>query len=318
MPHILLVKTSSLGDVVHNLPVVSDIRAVSPDARIEWVVEEAFASIAELHPSVGRVIPVALRRWRTSFFRRETRDEMRDFREEVRRDPYDAVIDTQGLFKSALITWMARGGRHGLNLMSAREPLFFFYDRTYAVPWSEHAVERNRILAARALGYERPSAINYGIRAPAVRFPWLPEGGYAVLVHATSARTKLWPEDRWSGLGASLQERGMRSILTWGNAVEQQRAESIALRIRGAVVTPALSLAEAAALLGGARVVVGLDTGLTHLAAALKVATVGIYCATDPAATGLYGCPRAVNLGSIGKPPGEGEVVAAVDGVLAW
>jgi heptosyltransferase I len=313
MPRILLVKTSSLGDVIHNLPVASDIRAAIPDARIDWVVEESLAAIPPLHSAIARVLPVALRRWRTSFFSAAARKEIRAFLRDLRRETYDAVIDTQGLLKSALVTWMARGPRHGLDLASAREPLFLFYDRTYSVPWTLHAVERNRRLAAQALGYSVPATVTYGVAAPAARYSWLPEDPYAVLVHATSAPEKLWPEEHWIELGERLRERGARSVLTWGSASEQRRAQRIAQRVPGAIVAPALPLADAAAVLGGARMVIGLDTGFTHFAAALDVATVGIYCATDPAATGLYGRDRAVNLGGIGEAPAVTDVVSTLD-----
>lgn len=312
MPRILLVKTSSLGDVVHNLPVATDIRAALPRAEIDWVVEEAFAAIPRLHPAVARVIPVAIRRWRSRFLDHAVRGEIGAFARELKREAYDAVIDTQGLVKSALVAWTARGTRHGFDFTSSREPLFFFYDRTYSVPWTMHAVERNRALAARALAYPVPSTVNYGIAATGASFAWLPSGPYAVLVHAASARAKLWPEPRWIELAAQLGERGMRSVLPWGNADERLRAEAIARAVPGAVVAPALPLSEVSALLAGARAVIGVDTGLAHLAAALQVPTVGIYCATDPAATGLYGSARAVNLGAPGAPPQVGEVLAAL------
>ena len=317
MRRILLVKTSSLGDVVHNLPVASDIRAAAPAAEIDWVVEEPFAAIPRLHPAVARVLPVAIRRWRSSFLRPVVREEIRAFTRELKREPYDAVIDTQGLLKSALVAWAARGTRHGLDFASAREPLSFFYDRTYAVPWTMHAVERNRALASQALGYAVPLIVNYGISTSPAKFVWLPDGPYAVLVHATSARAKLWPDERWIELATRLNERGMRSVLPWGDTAERVRAESIARPVPGAVVAPGLSLADAAAVLAGARAVAGVDTGLTHFAAALKVPTVGIYCATDPAATGLYGCARAVNLGAPGAPPSAAEVLGALEGVMA-
>jgi heptosyltransferase-1 len=312
MKKILLVKTSSLGDVVHNLPVASDIRAAAPAAAVDWVVEEPFAAIPRLHPAVARVLPVAIRRWRSSFFNRAVREEIRAFARELKREPYDAVIDTQGLLKSALVAWAAPGIRHGLDFASAREPLSFFYDRTYAVPWTMHAVERNRALAGQALGYAVPSTVDYGIGASPAKFTWLPDRPYAVLVHATSARAKLWPDERWIELAARLSERGIRSVLPWGDTAERVRAERIAKPVPGAVVTPGLPLADVIAVLAGARAVVGVDTGLAHLAGALKVATVGIYCATDPAATGLYGCARAVNLGGPGASPSVSEVLAAL------
>ena len=317
MRRILLVKTSSLGDVVHNLPVASDIRAAAPAAEIDWVVEESFAAIPRLHPAVARVLPVAIRRWRSRFLSGAARDEIRAFTRALKLESYDAVIDTQGLLKSALVAWAARGTRHGLDFASAREPLSFFYDRTYSVPWTMHAVERNRALAAQALGHAVPLTVNYGISTPPAKFVWLPNGPYAVLVHATSARAKLWPDERWLELATRLNERGMRSVLPWGDTAERLRAEAIARPVPGAVVAPGLSLADVAAVLAGARAVAGVDTGLTHLAAALQVPTAGIYCATDPAATGLHGCARAVNLGRPGAPPTAREVLAALEGVMA-
>lgn len=312
MKKILLVKTSSLGDVVHNLPVASDIRAAVPAAEIDWVVEESLAAIPRLHPAVARVLPVAIRRWRSRFLDRGVREEIRAFTRELKRESYDAVIDTQGLLKSAWVAWTARGTRHGLDFASAREPLSFFYDRTYAVPWTMHAVERNRALAAQALGYAVPLTVDYGISAASVKFTWLPDGQYAVLVHATSAPAKFWPEARWIELATRLNDRGMRSVLPWGNTAERLRAESIARPVAGAVVTPGLSLADVAAVLAGASAVTGVDTGLTHFAAALGVPTAGIYCATNPAATGLHGRARAVNLGAPAAPPSVGEVLDAL------
>ena len=313
MPRILLVKTSSLGDVVHNLPVASDIRDSVPSAEIDWVVEEAFTAIPRLHPAVARVLPVAMRRWRVRLLDGGVRSEIRAFLDDLRRNTYDVVIDTQGLLKSALIARAARGFRVGLDFASSREPLSLFYDRTCAVPWTMHAVERNRVLAARALGYAVPPAAKYGISAHAAGFVWLPREPYVVLLHATSARAKLWPQARWVELAGRLADRGVRSVLTWGSGEERMRAEEIARPIAGATVAPALSLADAAAVLAGARAVAGVDTGLTHLAGALDVPTVGIYCATDPAATGLYGCARATNLGGSGAPPAVDEVMGTLE-----
>lgn len=311
MKSILLVKTSSLGDVVHNLPVADDIRSAYPDAEIDWVVEEGFAAIPPMHPAVRSVLPVAIRRWRSLLWRRQTRDEIRVFLRRLRARSYDAVIDTQGLLKSALIARAARGIRFGLDWQSAREPLALFYDRTFSVPWTLHAVERNRALAGQALGYLLPS-LNYGIRAAPARFSWLPAARYAVLLHASSAKRKLWPEARWIEVGKPFAQRGVCCVLPWGSAAERDRCDRLAARLSGAVVPPALPLDEAAGLLAGAQAVIGVDTGLTHLAAALGVPTVGVYCATDPAATGLYGCPRALNLGGIGKLPQAEEVIAAL------
>jgi heptosyltransferase-1 len=313
MPRILLVKTSSLGDVVHNLPAASDIAAVFPDARIDWVVEELFAPIPRMHRHVERVIPVALRRWRTAWWRPDTRDEAASFLRELRQARYDVILDSQGLFKSAIIARAAHGLRCGLDWHSAREPLRLFYDRVFRVPRERHAVERNRELAARAFGYNGHRPVDYGIQAPETSFAWLGVPRYAVLVHGTSAPEKVWTEQRWIALGRALRDSETVAVLPWGSANERARSARLAAAIPGAVVTPALGISEVAALLAGARCVAGVDTGLTHLAAALGVATVGIYTATSPDRTGVYGSARAVNLGAPGAPPEPDAVLEALD-----
>ena len=313
MPNILLVKTSSLGDIVHTLPAVTDVRRAHPEISIEWVIEKSFAPIAHLHDGVARVIEIALRNWRRAFWRATERSAIRTAVRELRREHYDAVIDAQGLIKSALVARLARGPRYGLDWHSAREPLGVFYDRTFRVPWTLHAVERNRLLVARALGYEVPAQLEYGIRAAPRRFDWLGAGPYAVLLHATSDARKLWREQDWIAVGAHFEQAGLDCVLPSGNARERERSMRLARGLRRAIVAPALALDELAALCAGARAVVGVDTGLTHLAAALGAPTVGIYNATDPAATGLYGAARAVNLGGIGAPPAAGAVIAATE-----
>ncbi len=309
---ILLVKTSSLGDVVHSLPVVSDIRTCFPGAHIDWVAETAFAAIARMHAGVNTVIPVAIRRWRRALLQTETRAEVCKFLNQLRAHEYDAIVDTQGLLKSALVACAARGTRYGLDWKSSREPLRLFYDRTFRVPWGQHAVLRNRSLAAQALGYALPAQTTYGITAPQRRLAWLPSARYAVLLHATSADKKLWPEPHWVELHNYLILNNIVSVLPWGNAVERARSERLAALMSNAVVPPALALEEVSALLAQAQAAAGVDTGLTHLAAALGVPTVGIYCATDPAATGIHACPRALNLGGVGKPPDAQTVIAAL------
>jgi heptosyltransferase-1 len=316
MPRVLLVKTSSLGDVVHNLPVVSDLVAAMPGASIDWVVEEAFTAIPRLHPQVSRVLPVAVRRWRRAPWKAEVRAEARGFLHELRGETYDAVIDTQGLLKSAWITRAAHGVRHGLDWSSSREPLAWFYDYCWHVPWGRHAVERNRELAAQALGYAVAAPARYGITAAVRQFAWLPGGPHAVLLHATSAARKLWPEAHWIELGRTLASRGITCVLPWGAATEGERSHRLARQIPRAIAPERMDLSTLSALLAQAQLVVGTDTGLTHLAGALGTPTLGLYCATDPAATGLYACARATNLGGIDNVPGVAAVIAAVDGLL--
>ncbi len=310
--NILLVKTSSLGDVIHALPAVSDARALVADVRVDWAVEETFAAVPRLHAGVTGVLPVAIRRWRRTWWRDAIRSEIAACVRNLRRQRYDAVIDAQGLFKSALIALAARGTRYGLDFRSSREPLALCYHRTFRVSWELHAVERNRLLLARALGYEVPAGCTYGISAAPRRFDWLAAGPYAVLLHATSGDYKLWDERNWVALGEAFNSSGVSCVLPWGSGGERARSERIAGKLRAATVPPLLSLDDLAGLLAGAKAVVGVDTGLAHLAAALGAPTVGVYCGTDPAATGIYGCARAVNLGGIGHAPAVNEVVSAL------
>jgi heptosyltransferase-1 len=313
-PDIVLIKTTSLGDVLHNLPVVTDIRARFPGARIDWVVEESFAALPALHPAVRQVVPVAVRRWRKTWW--ASRHEMKSVCNALRDNRYDYALDTQGLIKSALFTHCTHSVRCGYTWDSAREPLAsWFYDRTFHISKDLHAVERNRRLAAAALGYTVDGTPDYGIRTPDVALPWLPSQPYAALLHATSRDDKLWDEPNWIALGKRLHQAGMRAVLPWGNEQEKSRAGRLSAAIPEAVCAPRLNLNEAAALLGRARAVIGVDTGLSHLAAALDVPTVGIYTATDPGLTGLYAGARAVNLGGKSTPPALEEVIAALSGL---
>jgi len=309
---ILLVKTSSLGDVLHNLPVVTDIKRHYPSAQIDWLVEESFAALPKLHPAVHDVIPVALRRWRGRMLSTATWCEIKAFRTLLTEQHYDFAIDTQGLLKSALLMRGAHGLRCGFDKHSAREPLAsVLYQRKFAVSSGQHAIERNRQLVAQALGYTVDGHADYGIHTPSIEhFAWLEQGAYAVLLHATSRTDKLWDETNWIALGQYLHQKCIRSVLPWGSESERLRSLRLAAAIPGAITPPRLGLYEATALLGGAHAVIGVDTGLAHLAAALNVPTIGIYTATDPALTGLYAGARVINLGGINQAP---DVVSVKD-----
>lgn len=318
MPKILLVKTSSLGDVIHQLPAVTDILAHFPDARIDWVVEESFAELPALHPGIRRVIPVAVRRWRRALLNPASWREMAAFRQALQAYRYDMILDSQGLIKSAAITLLALGPRCGYGRASAREPLASMaYDKTIDIAKNLHAVERNRRLAGLALGYEPETPVDYGIVVPLAELPWLGTQPYVVLLHATSRADKEWPEADWLALAAHFRASGLRCILPWGSPKEQARSERLAAQMGNAIVAPRLNLTQAAALLGNARAVVGVDTGLTHLAAALKVPVVALYCASEPGLTGVYSAGPAVNLGQAGRVPQPDEVIAALAGVMA-
>lgn len=318
MLKILLVKTSSMGDVIHCLPVVTDIRTHFPDARIDWVVEESFAGIPVLHPGVSQVIPVAVRRWRKHVLSRTVHREAAAFMEKLRSQTYDVVLDLQGLLKSALITRLAHGTRCGFDRNSAREPIAaWFYDETVRIEKGRQAVERNRELAGRAFGYSPDSPVDYGIGAPALELPWLPARAHVALLHATSRDDKLWPEADWVALGTHLASRGICCLLPWGSAREHERSLRLAAQMPDAVVPPALTLGQAAAALKTSVAAVGVDTGLIHLAAALGVPSIALYCASDPGLTGLYAAGKAINLGSAGAPPDRSLVIDALNGLVA-
>jgi heptosyltransferase-1 len=334
LPRILLVKTSSLGDVVHNCPAASDIARCVPGAVIDWVVEEPFEQVAALHRSVRRVIPVAIRRWRSELLSAATWSEFGRFRGALRGERYDFVIDSQGLVKSALVAAFARGRIHGFDRGSAREPFAArFYGTQHAVPAGLHAVERNRRLAAEALGYSLEGACDYGLHVAAdlpveVRAP--ASSRYALLLTMTSREDKLWPEEHWRSLGTALEARGLHCLLPWGTEEEKCRCERIAAGLPGAVVPRRMTLAELARLASKARCVVGVDTGLAHLAVALGVPVVGLYRGSDPALTGLYaggpdggvvgganGDARVRNLGGPGVTPAVDEALAALQALGA-
>lgn len=306
MRRILFVKTSSLGDVIHNFPAVTDAARAIPGAAIDWVVEEGFAQAARLHPSVRRIIPLPLRRWRRSLWRAAAWSDLAAFRRALQSERYDAVIDTQSLLKSALIASMAFGEAHGMDRASARESLAArFYDVVHEVPRSLHAVERNRLLAARALGFEAAAAARYGLEGR----PSAHAGRYAVFLTMTSRAEKQWPEERWIELGRALSRPVM---LPWGSEAEKARARRISSQLEGSSVTERLDFGELKKLFLDASEVVGLDTGLTHLSAALGARTVGIYCASDPSLNGLYASANAANAGGARRSPLADEVLGCL------
>lgn len=313
MLKILLVKMSSMGDLVHNLPVVTDIRAHFPDALVDWVAEEAYVAIPSLHPAVRRVIPIAWRRWRRQLARRETWREMAEFRLLLKETDYDYVLDSQGLWKSAIVGKMASGILVGGDRRSIKEPLASaFYSRRLPISWSWHVVARCRAVAAGALGYAADAPPDYAIAAPPLAADWLPVAPYGVLMHAASRPEKLWPESCWVDLGRDLAKRSLISVLPWGSPAERERSRRLALQIPGAVVPPLMDLATAARFLAGSAIVVGLDTGFTHLSAALGRPTIGIYCDSDSRQAAVHGTALCASFGQAGAPPDYPTIHAAV------
>lgn len=287
---VLLIKTSSLGDVIHTLPALTDAARALPGIQFDWVVEEAFAEIPRWHPAVAEVIPVAIRRWRKQPLVTWRSGEWRAFKRRLRDQSYDLVIDAQGLLKSAWLTRYAQGPVAGLDRASAREPFASrFYDQPHSVPWGQHAVERLRQLFAAALGYPVPDSLGeYGLQ---LQQELEPAGSqpYLVFLHGTTWDTKHWPELYWRQLAEQVVAQGWQVRLPWGNAAEQARAQRIAADLNGVAVLPKLNLAGVARELSGASACVAVDTGLGHLAAALDVPTLSLFGPTNPGFTGAYG-----------------------------
>ncbi|WP_342650297.1 lipopolysaccharide heptosyltransferase I [Pseudomonas sp. REB1044] len=286
---VLIIKTSSLGDVIHTLPALTDAAHAVPGIRFDWVVEEGFAEIPSWHPAVDQVIPVAIRRWRKNLWQTLKSGEWKAFKQRVRERRYDLVIDAQGLVKSAWLTRLIKAPVAGLDRYSAREGLASrFYDRRLSVAVGQHAVERVRQLFALALAYDLPEGLGqYGLDLKRLQLP--PTAPYVVFLHGTTWATKHWPEAYWRELAERMGRRRMKVVLPWGNAAEQARAERIAQGLEHCQVLPKLNLAGVARILAAAKACVAVDTGLGHLAAALDVPTISLFGPTNPGLTGAYG-----------------------------
>ena len=318
MQRILLIKTSSLGDVIHNLPVVNDIHTHFPNAEIDWVVEESFADIPRLHPQVNQVFTVAMRRWKKYIFSQKTWHEITKFKKLIQQNQYNAIIDTQGLLKSALITRCANGVKHGYDKSSIRESLAsYFYDKTYNISYQQHAVTRNRALVALSLGFAAPTnAPDYGISAPKCELT-LPEK-YIVALHSTSRNSKLWPTQYWADLGKQLAQQNLSLVLPWASDKEHLRAQAIAKEVQGSIVLPQLNIRELSGVIANATAAIGVDTGLSHLATALNRPVVAIYTDTMPVLTGVMAGAhtKAINLGGIAQTPSVHDVLQALKKVV--
>lgn len=288
---VLIVKTSSMGDVLHTLPALTDAVRAIPGIRFDWVVEENFAQIPSWHDAVDRVIPVAIRRWRKAWFSAPVKAERRAFRHAVQAEYYDVIIDAQGLVKSAaLVTRLVHGIKHGMDWQTAREPLAsLFYNRRHHIAKQQHAVERTRELFAKSLGYDKPQT--QGDYAIARHFPNSSglKAPYAVFLHATTRDDKHWPESHWRELIGLLANSGLRIKLPWGAPHEEARAKRLAEGYDFVDVLPRMSLENVAQVLAGAKFVVSVDTGLSHLTAALDRPNLTLYGPTDPGLIGGYG-----------------------------
>jgi len=314
---VLVVRASSLGDVVHALCIATDIAEARPGTAVDWVVEEAFADIPRICPLVRSAIPVALRRWRRTPFAAGAWREAAAFRHALAARSYDHVLDLQEQLKGALLARLARGTRHGIDHRSIREPIAtLLHDVHHAIPHDAHFLVKCRLLAAAALGYPVSGPPRWSF-APPARVDAMPAGRYAVALHATSRDDKLWPEDRWRGLIAELARSGLDVLLPWGSERERERSRRLAQDVPGARVPPRQTLAALASLLRSAELAVGVDTGLTHLAAALGTPTVALFTTTDAARAGVaIAGPHAIDLGGNGHVPTLDEARAAAGTLL--
>jgi len=295
-PKVLIVKLSSLGDVVHTMPAVQDIRLAVPGVQIDWVVERAFAPLVARCAGVRHVIPCDLRRWRTSIFSQPTRQEWRVFKDALRSEAYDAVIDLQGLTKSALVAWLARtsatGRRYGLGNQTDgsgyEAPTRWVADVAVPMEPHVHAVQRGRLLCAAALGYTADGPDHYRLQSGTLAVsapdplgqaanPFAPRKAWVALVHGTSRADKEWPLAHWVTLGQRLNHSGFSVALPHGNDAERLVSAAIAEQLNDAWVWPTLGLDALTDTLARCAGVIGVDSGVSHIAVALDLPHVQIY-----------------------------------------
>ena len=317
---VLIVKTTSMGDVVHTLPALSDMVRARPDLVVDWLVEAPFADIVRAHPAVSQVIPISWRKWRRRWWQADVRSAIASARSQLRAHRYDLIVDFQGLLKSVFWARQARGPVIGFDAHSIREPLAaWFYAKGVRVSRALHAITRSRQLAAAALGYPLDdSPPEFGLSpARSNEMAGLP-ARYGVLIPCASRPEKLWPQANWIAIGQRWQQQGVQPVILWGSPEELARAEHIAEACHG-WVPPFLSVGQTASVLAGAVQLVGLDTGFSHLGAALGVPSVGIYCDHEPGLAGITGSGHTpvVSLGGKGQRPSLSEVMAALEGMRA-
>ena len=290
--HVLIVRLSSMGDLVQTLPALTDAARAIPGIRFDWVVDESFAQVPAWHPSVDQIMPSGFRRWRRNWPQSLKGGEPQAFLKKLRTRKYDLIVDIQCELKSALAARLARGPRVGYDRRGVHEwGAQFAYQKKFSVPKGQHSIQRMRQLLSHALGYEYDqSEVDYGIDRQLLPQTslGLPQP-YLVFVHSTSWSSKCWPENYWQDLTARVTAAGFSVVFPWGDEAERKRALRIAGGNQRTIVLPQLSISEKASIITGAHATVGLDTGLSHIAAALDIPSVTIYGATDPLLVGATG-----------------------------
>ncbi|MBL4821746.1 MAG: lipopolysaccharide heptosyltransferase I [Gammaproteobacteria bacterium] len=292
---VLIVKVSSLGDVIHTLPAITDAKRANRDLVFDWVVEEKFTEIPAWHPAVESVIPVAIRRWRRNWIKTFINSDVGRFRKQLQNVDYDLVIDAQGLIKSGIVSRMSKGLTIGLSSRTIKEPLAtIFYNKVYSVSWSEHAVDRIRELFSRIFKYEYDkSHVDYGLEFKRIGIKENePKEKQLVFLHGTTWKTKHWPDQYWRQLGLIATEAGYKVLLPWGDESEKARATFIAGDNKAIDILPRQSLTGLAMHIARSAGVIAVDTGLGHLAAALSTPTLSLYGPTDPGLSGTFGASQ--------------------------
>jgi heptosyltransferase-1 len=316
---VLIVKTSSMGDVIHTFPAVEDALAARPGIEFGWCVEEGFAGIVALHPGIRAVHPVALRRWRKKLLSPGTWREAAALRRDLRGAGYDLVLDAQGLLKSAVVARLAGAPVAGYDAASAREPLAArFYGRRIGVAKDLHAIERTRRLFGQVLSYAPDlSRLGSGILPPASGYV-APDGQRtAFLLHGASRDDKKWSVENWRETAALSVDRGLTPVTTWSNEAEKEIADAIRAAVPQTVVIARSPLPDIAGAIGRSNLAIGVDTGLTHLAAAFGIPTVAVFLSTMPGLTGPRGACASSLAAGPGKPVRPRDVMVEAERLMA-
>jgi heptosyltransferase-1 len=287
---VLIVKTSSMGDIIHTLPAVTDAAKANPALEFDWLVEEAFADIPKWHPAVNEVIPVAFRRLRKKGLLLIFNKEWRAFKRQLASKRYDLIIDAQGLLKSANLARFAQGPRVGFDKHSARESLAsLFYQQKISVNNNLHSIAKLRHLFAKIFTYQFDEKnIDYGLATTHIPRPDLnlPKN-YCVFVINTTWESKHWPVKYWRQLIAATQQQAL--VIPEGYAHEAEKVRAITEGFSNITLLSQVSLGQMLAVLANSTAVVSVDTGLSHLAAALAKPTITLYGPTDPQKIGTQG-----------------------------
>lgn len=311
-----------MGDLIHTFPALTDLSEHRPNEfQITWLVEESFADIAKMHPMTKKVIVFGSRRWKKNLFSRQTWQEFKDFKKALREEKWDLIIDCQGLFKSAMMTRIAaqKGTipTYSYSKESIRDPFAArFYQHGFSVEKGLTAIERNRQLFSKIFNYTPAPLADFGIQQWHEASSLTPNQPFAALIHGTSAENKEWPEQKWIELGNWLANKGVISILFWGNQREHERAKRIAQKVMNAIVMPRVSIQEAGLILSKASLIIAVDTGFAHLANTQDRPVIGLFLGSHANYAGVIPTqhnPYAVNLGGKGENPEVSEVIQTIE-----